>query len=116
MNEEKEKRNDSSNDGFIRFPTVDFCFKELMNTELHRESEDDKLGILDVSVELEDGAGMNMEMQVPYFEFWANRALYESSAWRISSSILTSSCSAAMRLSWPSFCIRTASFIVEMRF
>ena len=80
-------------DSFIMLPTVDFCFKELMKnpkvrkgfvaailgkspetvrrttvieTELRRESEDDKLGILDVLVELEDGTRMNMEMQVPY--------------------------------------------------
>ena len=90
-------------DSFIMLPTVDFCFKELMKnpkvrkgfvaailgkspetvrrttvieTELRRESEDDKLGILDVLVELEDGTRMNMEMQVPYFEYWANRVLF----------------------------------------
>ncbi len=66
-------------------PTVDFCFKELMKnqkvrkgfiaailgkqpneihsttliaTELRKDSEDDKLGILDVLVELEDGSQM----------------------------------------------------------
>ena len=90
-------------DNFIILPTVDFCFKELMKnpkvrkgfvaailgkepetvrrttvieTELRKESEDDKLGILDVLVELEDGVKMNMEMQVPYFEYWANRVLF----------------------------------------
>lgn len=90
-------------DNFIMLPTVDFCFKELMknpkvrqgfvaailgrdpktirqtqimNTELHREFEDDKLGILDVLIELDDGSWMNMEMQVPYFQFWANRVLF----------------------------------------
>ena len=90
-------------DNFIMLPTVDFCFKELMKnpkvrkgfvaailgkepetvrrttvieTELRKESEDDKLGILDVLVELEDGVKMNMEMQVPYFEYWANRVLF----------------------------------------
>ena len=96
---------EKTNENFIMLPTVDFCFKELMKnpkvrkgfiaavlgkepgmirqttlipTELHRESEDDKLGILDVLVELEDGSKMNMEMQVPYFEFWANRILFYS--------------------------------------
>ena len=90
-------------DNFIMLPTVDFCFKELrknpkvrkgfvaailgkepetvrrttvIETELRKESEDDKLGILDVLVELEDGVKMNMEMQVPYFEYWANRVLF----------------------------------------
>ena len=109
---DEEKRNNypksenadaENNDNFIMFPTVDFCFKELMKnpkvrkgfvaailgkepetvrrttvieTEHWKESEDDKLGILDVLVELEDGVKMNMEMQVPYFEYWANRVLF----------------------------------------
>ena len=84
-------------------PTVDFCFKELMNnekvrkgfiaavlgkdpaqirrtilipTELRKDSPDDKLGILDVMVELEGGEKLNMEMQVPYFEYWPSRVLF----------------------------------------
>ena len=92
-----------NNENFIMLPTVDFCFKELMNnekvrqgfiaavlgknpaeirrttlipTELLKDSPDDKLGILDVMVELEDGEKLNMEMQVPYFEFWPNRVLF----------------------------------------
>ena len=92
-----------NNDNFIMLPTVDFCFKELMKnpkvrkgfvgailgkdpkiirktilvpTDLQKESEDDKLGILDVLVELDDGVKMNMEMQVPYFEFWTHRVLF----------------------------------------
>ena len=92
-----------NNDNFIMLPTVDFCFKELMKnpkvrkgfvgailgkdpkkiqkttlvpTDLQKESEDDKLGILDVLVELDNGDKMNMEMQVPYFEFWTNRVLF----------------------------------------
>ena len=98
-----ENADAENNDNFIMFPTVDFYFKELMKnpkvrkgfvaailgkepetvrrttvieTELRKESEDDKLGILDVLVELEDGVKMNMEMQVPYFEYWANRVLF----------------------------------------
>ena len=92
-----------NNNNFIMLPKVDFCFKELMNnskvrrgfiaavlgkdpaeirkttlipTELRRESPDDKLGILDVMVELEDGTKLNMEMQVPNFDFWPNRVLF----------------------------------------
>lgn len=84
-------------------PTVNFCFKELMQnpkvrkdfiaavlgrdpasvrnttlvlTELRRDSTDGKLGILDVMVELDDGSKLNMEMQVPYFEFRTNRVLF----------------------------------------
>ncbi|HJA65519.1 MAG TPA: Rpn family recombination-promoting nuclease/putative transposase [Candidatus Mediterraneibacter cottocaccae] len=93
----------NEHDNFIMLPTVDFCFKELMQnpkvrkgfiaavlgkdpvsirntilipSELRRESPDDKLGILDVMVELDDGSKLNMEMQVPYFEFWTNRVLF----------------------------------------
>lgn len=103
MNKDKRDENRKNSDNFIMLPTVDFCFKELMknskvrkgfvaailgkapetvrqttllNTELRKGSEDDKLGILDVLVELDDGSKMNMEMQVPYFEFWANRVLF----------------------------------------
>ena len=83
-----DKRN---SENFIMLPTVDFCFKELMknskvrkgfvaailgkapetvrqttllNTELRKGSEDDKLGILDVLVELDDGSKMNMELHI----------------------------------------------------
>ena len=97
------KKAKQNNDNFIMLPTVDFCFKELMRnpkvrkgfiaavlgknpeeirnttlvpTELRKESEDDKLGVLDVLVELEDETKMNMELQVSYFECWINRVLF----------------------------------------
>ena len=97
------KRTKQNDDNFIMLPTVDFCFKELMRnpkvrkgfiaavlgknpeeirdttlipTELRKESEDDKLGILDVLVELADETKMNMELQVSYFECWINRVLF----------------------------------------
>lgn len=101
---EKAKRADRQNkENFIMLPTVDFCFKELMKnpkvrkgfvaavlgkepetihrtvllpTELRKEFGDDKLGILDVLVELEDGVQINVEMQVPFFEYWENRVLF----------------------------------------
>ncbi len=96
-------RKGTNSDNFIMLPTVDFCFKELMQnpkvrkgfiaailgkvpetirqttlipTELQKESEEDKLGILDVLVELENRTKMNMEMQVSYFECWTNRVLF----------------------------------------
>ena len=92
-----------NNENFIMLPKVDLCFKELMNnekvrlgfiaavlgkdpaeirktilvpTELRRESPDDKLGILDVMVEMENGTKLNIEMQVPNFDFWPNRVLF----------------------------------------
>ena len=84
-NNNREKGSKDKNDNFIMLPTVDFCFKELMKnqkvrkgfiaailgkqpneihsttliaTELRKDSEDDKLGILDVLVELEDRSHM----------------------------------------------------------
>ena len=95
--------NEKNNDNFIMLPIVDFCFKELMknpkarqgfvaailgkdpkmirkttllSTELRKENKDDKLGILDVLVELEDGSKMNMEMQVSCYEYWTNRVMF----------------------------------------
>lgn len=84
--------------GFSAFPGFVLCFRDLLHrlrfrqqpgeggekirrtellpTELRRESEDDKQGIPDVLIELEDSSMMNMEMQVPYFEFWTNRILF----------------------------------------
>lgn len=84
-------------------PTVDFCFKELMQnpkvrqgfiaallgknpdeiretallpTFLHRESPSDKLGILDVRVLMKDGTQIDLEMQVAYFAYWEKRILF----------------------------------------
>ena len=78
-------------------PTVDFCFKELMqnenvrkgiiaailnrrpdeivNTELlptilRKDSEDDKYGILDVRVQLDNEVQIDFEMQVVYYDYW----------------------------------------------
>lgn len=87
------------NDDFIMLPTVDFCFKELMYNEnvrkgiiaailqihpdevadtelmpttLRKQSEDDKYGILDVRVRLKNGTQIDFEMQVIYYDYWAN--------------------------------------------
>lgn len=91
------------NDNFIMLPTVDFCFKGLMNnpkvrkgfiaallktdpqkiqdtellpTVLRQDYQDDKLGILDVRVLMQDGTQIDMEMQVAYFEYWDARVLF----------------------------------------
>ncbi|MDD7388713.1 MAG: Rpn family recombination-promoting nuclease/putative transposase [Lachnospiraceae bacterium] len=90
-------------DDFIMLPTVDFCFKELMQNEkvrkgfisallncspdditqtvlmptiLGRDTPEDKEGILDVRVALEDGTQLDMEMQVAYFAYWEKRILF----------------------------------------
>ena len=90
-------------DDFIMLPTVDFCFKELMRNEkvrkgiiatllgvkpeeikktrllptiLSMEYEDDKYGILDVRVELNEGTQIDFEMQVAEFDFWKKRIVF----------------------------------------
>lgn len=92
-----------TDNNFIMLPTVDFCFKELMRNEkvrkgfiaallgrkpeeiretaliptiLPTEYGDDKLGVLDVAILLEDGTQISMEMQVVYFSYWTNRILF----------------------------------------
>ena len=97
------KANGRDDDNFIMLPTVDFCFKGLMNnpkvrkgfiaallkkdpesiretvllpTVLSQEYQDDKLGILDVRVLMEDKTQIDMEMQVAYFECWDARVLF----------------------------------------
>ena len=92
-----------TNDNFIMLPTVDFCFKELMQNEkvrkgfiaallgmrpeeirkaeliptvLVQEYGDDKLGVLDVAVLLQDGTQIDLEMQVMHFSYWTNRVLF----------------------------------------
>ena len=94
---------------FIMLPTVDFCFKELMQNDnirkniiaallnvpssevestelmptiLRKESKDDKYGILDVRVKLKDGEQIDFEMQVEAFDCWANRSVYYLSKMR----------------------------------
>ena len=90
-------------DDFIMFPTVDFCFKELMQNEkvrkgiisailsvdpkdveqtillptiLRKEYEEDKYGVLDVLVQLKDGRQIDFEMQVEAFDFWEKRVIF----------------------------------------
>lgn len=88
---------------FIMLPTVDVCFKKLMEnpkvrkgftaallktdprfiqetelvpTETSGDFPEDKLGILDVRLKLMDGIQMDIEMQVRYFEYWDERAMF----------------------------------------
>lgn len=94
---------EKKNDNFIMLPTVDICFKNLMEnpevrrgfisallgmrpediqettllpTSLQREYGNDKLGILDILVKLEDGTQIDMEMQVEYYDYWDARVLF----------------------------------------
>ena len=96
-------RNETNNDEFIMKPKVDFCFKQLMEdeeiresficavlgvqeesiqktilmpTHLHKDYADDKLGILDVCVVLENGTQIDMEIQLTAFAYWVERSLF----------------------------------------
>ena len=98
-NDEKEPNTNN----FIMLPTVDFCFKELMQDEkvrkgliaallnmnpaaiestrlmptiLRKRYPEDKYGILDVRVELRNGVQIDLEMQVESYDFWTNRSIY----------------------------------------
>lgn len=84
-------------------PKIDFAFKEIMadekvrtgflsamlkmkpeeikethilNTNLRREHEDDKQGILDVRVLLNDSQEINIEIQLSELKVWADRSLF----------------------------------------
>lgn len=99
--EKMKKRRETEE--FIMSPTVDICFKELMQnpkvrkgmvaailgkdpdeiestvlmpTILRQEYADDKLGILDARVKLVDGEQIDVEMQNVFFAFWPNRVLF----------------------------------------
>ena len=99
----KDERSHEKSEPFIMLPTVDFCFKELMcsekarkgliaaflnldpmeiqetvllNTNLRKESEGEKLGILDVRVLMHDSTQIDLEMQVLPFHCWEERTLF----------------------------------------
>ena len=88
---------------FLMKPKVDFCFKELMEDEevrnaflaavlgldvkdiiesrilpahLRQKDKDDKLGILDVLVLLNNREQIDIEVQVTGNEYWAERTLF----------------------------------------
>lgn len=88
---------------FLMKPKIDFAFKEIMmdekarvgflsamlkmepeeiretcilNTNLRREHEDDKQGILDVRVLLNDSQEIDIEIQLSKLSVWADRSLF----------------------------------------
>ena len=98
-----QTENSCTDNKFIMLPTVDICFKSLMNnpkvrkgfiaallnvnprtiaettllpTALRQDYPDNKLGILDVRTALKDGRQLDMEMQVAYFANWDARVLF----------------------------------------
>lgn len=90
-------------DNFIMSPKVDYCFKELMqdpqvragflsavlniplediketvllDTHLRKMTEEEKLGILDVRILLNNESEVDIEIQVSYFAEWRKRSLF----------------------------------------
>ena len=90
-------------DDFIMSPKVDFAFKELMrndfvrigflsavlgiedvsikkttlmNTNLPKQHENEKQGILDVRLTMNDNTEINIEIQLWYMSAWANRSIF----------------------------------------
>lgn len=95
--------NEFRRDNFLMKPKIDFAFKEIMNDEkarigflsavLHLEPEtikstrilnpylrqtheDDKLGILDVRVLMNDDTEIDTEIQLSELKIWADRSLF----------------------------------------
>lgn len=89
--------------GFLMKPKIDFAFKEIManekarigflsailkiaptdiketkilNTNLRKVHEDDKLGILDVRILMNDNTEIDTEIQLAELKIWADRALF----------------------------------------
>ena len=90
-------------DGFLMKPKIDFAFKEIMedekartgflaavlgirpesiketrilNTNLRREHEDDKQGILDVRLLMDNNSEIDIEIQLSELKVWADRSLF----------------------------------------
>lgn len=90
-------------DSFLMKPKVDFAFKEIMaeekarigflsavlkikpedikntqilNTNLRKEQEDDKQGILDVRLLMNDNIEIDIEIQLSALKVWADRSLF----------------------------------------
>ena len=89
------------NDNFIMSPKVDFAFKEIMrdetvrkgflsavlgikdtkikstvmlNTNLPKIHDDEKQGILDVRLTMNDNTEIDIEIQLAYMKSWADRS------------------------------------------
>ena len=60
----------------LQIPPEEIGETILVDNELSRESEEEKLGILDVHVLLRDGTQMDMEMQVLATEYWDQRSTF----------------------------------------
>lgn len=60
----------------LKVPKVSFVGLELLNTELQREFKEDKKGILDVRIRLENGEQIDIEIQVLPTQYMPERTLF----------------------------------------
>lgn len=75
--------NDKVRKGFIaavlHIDAEDIILTTILNTYLRKEHKDDKLGILDVRVEMNGNIEIDIEIQVVPFKYWAERTLFYNS-------------------------------------
>jgi len=73
-------RNDDARNGFLsailNLNLADICETTLLNTNLAKQHEYEKQGILDVRILLNNNTQINIEIQLAPFSTWADRALF----------------------------------------
>ena len=99
----KETKKQKQEQKFLMLPSVDFCFQELMEDkeilrgfcgailrvppeeieeiellpkQLRKKHKEEKYGILDVHIRLNNGERMNIEMQSTSYDYWQERSLF----------------------------------------
>lgn len=99
----KETKKQKQEEKFLMLPSVDFCFQELMEDkeilrgfcgsilrvppeeieeiellpkQLRKKYKEEKYGILDVHIRLNNGERMNIEMQSTSYDYWQERSLF----------------------------------------
>ena len=99
----KETKKQKQEEKFLMLPSVDFCFQELMEDkeilrgfcgailrvppeeieeiellpkQLRKKHKEEKYGILDVHIRLNNGERMNIEMQSTSYDYWQERSLF----------------------------------------
>ena len=99
----KETKKQKQEQAFLMLPSVDFCFQELMEDrevlrgfcgailrvppeeieeiellpkQLRKKHKEEKYGILDVHIRLNNGERMNIEMQSTSYDYWQESSLF----------------------------------------
>ncbi len=60
----------------LKIPFDDICSANILDSFLGKEYDNDKLGILDVRVMLNNKVQIDIEIQLAYFSYWSNRSLF----------------------------------------